>query len=116
MAYFCFLLLMQVGLLLSGLFVPTAVEARITKIVIERTESPTFEGQEFGSVGRYEKLTGRLFGEVDPAAPENAGIVNLNKAPKNAAGHVEYSTDFYILKPVALERGSHKLFYGVLNR
>src|ERR1043166_7025663 len=116
MAYFCFLLPMQFSLVLSGLFVPTAAEARITKIVIERTESPAFEGQEFGSVGRYEKLTGHLFGEFDPASPENAAIVNLNKAPKNAAGHVEYRTDVYILKPVELERGNHKLFYGVLNR
>src|SRR5258707_5927169 len=99
MLYFCLLLLTQFGLLLSGVFVATAAEARVTKIVIERTESPTFEGQEFGSVGRYEKLIGHLFGEVDPAAPENANIVNLNKAPKNAAGHVEYSTDLYILKP-----------------
>src|SRR5260221_5937375 len=108
MLYFCLLLLTQFGLLFSGIFVSTAAEASITKFVMERTESPTFEGQEFGSVGRYEKLTGHLFGEVDPAAPENASIVNLNKAPKNAAGHVEYSTDVYILKPVELERGNHK--------
>jgi hypothetical protein len=114
MLYFCLLLLMQFGLLFPAC--SSLPPERITKIVIEHTESPTFEGQEFGSVGRYEKLTGHLFGEVDPAAPENASIVNLNKAPKNAAGHIEYSTDFYILKPVELARGNHKLFYGVINR
>lgn len=94
----------------------TTAHARITKIIVERTESPTFEGQEFGSVGRYEKIVGRMFGEVDPRAPENIGIVNLDKAPKNAAGRVEYSTDFYMLKPIDVAQGNHKLFYGVINR
>ena len=41
-------------------------EADITRIVITRVESPTFEGVSFGAVGQYEKLVGRAFGEVDP--------------------------------------------------
>lgn len=94
----------------------TTANARITKVVVERTESPTFEGQEFGSVGRYEKIVGHMYGEVDPRASENAGIVNLDKAPKNATGRVEYSTDFYILKPMDVAQGNHKIFYGVINR
>jgi hypothetical protein len=109
------LLTLSAAFFTSALFA-NIVHARITKIIIERTEAPTFEGQEFGAVGRYEKITGRMFGEVDPRAPENAGIVNLDKAPKNAAGRVEYSTDFYLLKPIDLAQGNHKLFYGVLNR
>ncbi len=102
--------------LLAVLSSTTTVHARITKIVVERTESPTFEGQEFGSVGRYEKIVGRMYGEVDPRTPENAGIANLDKAPKNATGRVEYSTDFYMLKPMDVAQGNHKLFYGVINR
>src|SRR6266404_3743438 len=116
MLYSSLLLLIQSGVMLFSAFVPREAEARITKVVIERTESPAFDGQEFGSVGRYEKLVGRMFGEVDPHAAENVHIVNLDKAPKNAAGRVEYSTDFYLLKPVELARGNHKLFYGVINR
>jgi len=91
-------------------------EARVTKIVIEHTESPIFAGQEFGLVGSYEKVTGRLLGEIDPRLPENADIVNIDKAPKNAAGHIAYSTDFYILKPVTLKNGNRKMLYGVINR
>ncbi len=112
---FSFIFTLAVALLVST-FSPTTVNARITKIVVERTESPTFEGQEFGSVGRYEKIMGRMYGEVDPRAPENAGIVNLDKAPKNVTGRVEYSTDFYMLKPMDVAQGNHKLFYGVINR
>jgi hypothetical protein len=102
--------------LFASLLSITTAHARITKIVVERTESPTFEGQEFGSVGRYEKIVGRMFGEVDPRTPENVGIMNLDKAPKNAAGRVEYSTDFSMLKPIDVAQGNHKLFYGVINR
>jgi hypothetical protein len=84
--------------------------------VIEKIESPTFEGQAFGAAGPYEKLTGRVFGEVDPTAPENAGIMNLDKAPRTATGRVAYSADLYILKPIDLTKGNRKMFYGVLNR
>lgn len=102
---------------LSCLGVTTgAGEARITKVVVDRKESPTFDGQEFGAVGRYEKIVGRLLGEVDPRAPGNTDIVNLDKAPKNTTGRVEYSTDFTILKPVDPTAGNRRLFYGVINR
>lgn len=63
-------------------------EARITRIEIKRTE-PAFEGKTFGTVGAYEKLVGRAYGEVDPKDPRNAVIVDLDKAPKNARGMVE---------------------------
>lgn len=100
---------------ISVLLASTA-DARVTKIVIEKVESPTFEGQEFGPVGKYEKLIGRVFGEVDPDTPENVEIVNLDKAPKMANGRVSYSADLYILKPVDQTKRNNKIFYGVLNR
>jgi hypothetical protein len=102
--------------LMFGLLLTSPADARVTKIVIDKVESPTFEGQEFGPVGKYEKLIGRVFGEVDPNTPENIEIVNLDKAPKTANGHVLYSTDLYILKPIDLSRGNSKILYGVLNR
>ena len=103
---------------LSLLMILTAgtADARVTKIVIDKVESPAFDGQEFGPVGKYEKLIGRIFGEVDPNAPENVEIINLDKAPKTTSGHVTYSADLYILKPVELAKGNSKIFYGVLKR
>ena len=101
---------------LYSLLIPTSTDARVTRLVIEKIESPTFNGHEFGVVGSYEKLVGRVFGEVDPNTPENAGIINLDKAPRNTAGRVPYSADLYILKPVDLTKGNRKMFYGVLNR
>ena len=104
------------SLVLCSVLAPPRSHARVTRVVIEKVESPTFAGQSFGAAGPYEKLTGRVFGEVDPNAPENVGIVNLDKAPRTAAGRVAYSADLYILKPVDLTKGNRKLFYGVLNR
>jgi hypothetical protein len=91
-------------------------EAHITRLVIVRVESPTFEGTSFGTVGQYEKLVGRAFGEVDPNDPYNALIVDIGLAPRNARGLVEYSTDVYILRPVDRSKGNGRLFFEINNR
>src|SRR5512140_1107201 len=105
-------------------------EARITRIEITQTESPTFGGASFGAVGAYEKLIGRAFGavgpyekligrafgEVDPRDPQNAVIADLGLAPRNARGMVEYDTGIILLRPVDPTRGNHGLFYELTNR
>ena len=90
--------------------------ARITKIQITVKESPTFGGYSWPGVGQYEKIVGKAFGELDPNDPKNAVIVDLKLAPRNAAGKVEYSFDFYILKPIDLAKGNHKMLYEPPNR
>ena len=102
------------ALLLVSL-VASLAEARVVRLVVEQRRVFA-EGKEFGSVGPYERLDGTVYMEVDPDDPLNAVIVNLNKAPRNARGLVEFSTTFYILKPVEMSRGNGKIFYGVNNR
>jgi hypothetical protein len=102
--------------IVAGLAAPGLAEARITRIQITRVESPTFAGASFGTVGQYEKLVGRAYGEVDPSDPKNAIIADIALAPKNAAGMVEYSTDIYILRPVEQSQGNHRLLYDINNR
>ncbi|MSO56476.1 MAG: hypothetical protein EXQ55_06080 [Acidobacteria bacterium] len=58
----------------------------------------------------------RAFGEVDPTDPKNAPIVDISLAPRNASGRVEYSFDFYVLKPIDLNKGAHKVLYEPPNR
>src|SRR5258705_3333617 len=101
---------------LAAVVLAPAVQARITRIVFDRVESPTFGGASFGNVGQYEKLVGRAYGELDPRDPANRDIVYIDKAPRNAAGRVEYSFDVYILKPVDMSRGNRTVFYDVVNR
>jgi hypothetical protein len=92
------------------------VDARITKIQVTTKESPTFGGYSWPGVGQYEKIVGKAFGEVDPTDPKNSVIVDILLAPRNANGRVEYAFDFYILKPIDLTKGAHKVVYEPPNR
>jgi hypothetical protein len=100
----------------ATLAIAPPAQARITSIQITTQESPTFGGYSFAAVGPYEKIVGRATGELDPTDPRNAVIVDLQLAPRNSRGHVEYSFDFYILKPVDLSKGNHKVMYEPPNR
>src|SRR5215472_9475805 len=103
------------GWLLAFLMLIVPAQARVTRNDILRTE-PFAGGAPFGTVGAYAKVVGRFHGELDPAAPLNSGIVDLDKAPRNANGMVEYSSNFYILKPLDLSKGNGALLYDVNNR
>jgi hypothetical protein len=88
----------------------------ITKIIIEKVESPAFEGAAFGTAGQFEKLIGRAYGEVDPKDSLNAVIEDIGLAPRNSKGYVEYSMDIYILKPIDMGKSNGKIFFDILNR
>ena len=94
---------------------PRPAEARVVRFVVE--ERISFDnGNPWGKAGPYERLKGRAYMEVDPKHPLNAGIVNLDKAPRNARGKVEYSSPFLILKPMDMKHGNRKIWYGINNR
>ena len=61
-------------------------------------------------------MSGRVLFAIDPEAPENRNVVDLEHAPRNPSGLVEYATDFYMLKPAELSQGNHRLLYNVNNR
>ena len=106
------LLLSACGLLLGSL---SPAEARITNIAISST-APAYGGATFGSVGAYEFVTGTAFGEVDPSNELNKIIQDIQLAPRNARGMVEYSTKFQILKPVDESKGNHMMLFEIVNR
>ncbi len=108
----------RIGTFLLGgiaLAAASAAEARVTKIVID-SRAPAFNSRSFGTVGSYETLRGRAFGEVDPKDRHNAIIQDINLAPKNAKGNVEYITTFTLLMPADLSKASGVLFYEIANR
>jgi hypothetical protein len=108
--------LLAAGIGCAVIAVPRAASARIVRIEITQTESPAFGGASFGNVGPYEKLIGRAFGEVDPRDPQNRVITDIELAPRNARGMVEYSTGILILRPIDPTRGNQRLFYELTNR
>jgi Alpha/beta hydrolase domain len=95
---------------------PAIASARITRIEITQIESPAFGGATFGATGMYEKLVGRAFGEVDPHDIRNRDITDLELAPRNARGMVEYDTGIIILRPIDPAAGNRRLFYELTNR
>ncbi len=104
-----------VALLLALSLMGAAAEARVTAIQITARERVA-GGMEFGSRGAYEKLRGTVFFEVDPADPRNAAVFDIDKAPRNSRGRVEFAADFFILKPVDITKGNGALFFEANNR
>src|SRR6185295_8367196 len=84
------------------------VEARITRLVVEHTETAGKDG--------YEKLTGHAYGELDPKLPLNAIITDLGFAPCNERGMMEYVATVTIIKPADMTKASGVLLYFVPNR
>src|SRR5687767_5758252 len=84
-----------------------AAHANIVKLEIVRVEpaGPT-----------HERITGRAHGELDPADPKNAVITDIDLAPRNARGKVEYVTKFTLVRPTEMMRSSGVLIYTVVNR
>ena len=80
---------------MSLLLYPAMAQAGVTRLQIDRREV-VLNGQPFGVAGPYEKIAGTVYFVLDPALPQNRGIVDLNLAPKNAQGLVEFSADFYL--------------------
>jgi hypothetical protein len=68
------------------------------------------------SVGPYEVIMGRLHHAVAPDHVANSRIVDLQHAPRDQNGMVTFTSDFCLLKPVDLAKGSHRLIYDVNNR
>jgi hypothetical protein len=94
----------------------TSVHARITKVVVEDRKAPAYDGRAFGKAGQYETLSGHVFGELDPKDPLNAIITDIELAPRNASGMVEYSATFMLVKPVDMTKASGVMLYQVPNR
>src|SRR5260221_607907 len=90
-------------------------EARVIRFEVQSTQ-PFAGGMSFGAAGSFEELVGVATLAVDPRDPLNAGIVDLDAAPKDAQGLVEFSTPFLIIKPIDMAKGNGKIVYGLNNR
>lgn len=73
-------------------------------------------GRSFGAAGAYEKIQGRVFFEVDPRLEQNRIICDIDLAPRNRRGKVEFSSDFYLVRPTRPGKGNGTVLYEVCNR
>lgn len=102
----CWLLLVTISCAVIG--ASTAASAKIVRLEIG-SRAP------FGSFrpGEYLRLEGRIVGELSPAAE---AIPDLDKAPRNARGLVEYSGRIVIVMPADPAKGNGALLIDVPNR
>jgi hypothetical protein len=105
----------RTGFVFVLLAVSSTAEAGLLRLRIERREV-VLGGKAFGLAGPYEKLVGRADFALDPKLKQNDIVVDLERAPKNLQGKVEFIADFYLLKPVEPSKGNGRLFYEVGNR
>ena len=87
----------------------------ITELAIAKRSSFA-SGERFGDVGAYELLEGTAHFAVDPRNARNRGITDLDLAPRNGQGNVEFSADFAMLQPVITDRGNRRILFDVVNR
>jgi hypothetical protein len=96
-------------------FLASAAEAHVTRVeVISRVDVQ--DGRAFGLAGVYERIIGRAYFAVDPANIHNRQFVDLDKAPRNAQGEVEFSADLYLYKPKDMAKGNGAVLFEVSNR
>ncbi len=97
-----------------ALLVPLA-EAWVDRVeILSRTD--VLDGKPFGEAGAYEKIVARVHFKVSPRNAHNRIIVDLDKAPRNAAGDVEFSADLFILRPKDAARARGPLLLEIPNR
>lgn len=97
------------------LLLASAAGAEAVRFDVEVHED-VLGGRSWGLAGPYERLTGRIHFEVDPRNSANRIIRDIGYAPLNAEGRVEFSADFYLLKPKDIEAGNGTVILDVMNR
>jgi hypothetical protein len=85
------------------------------RLDIERRE-PFAGGSSFGDTGPSERLFGKVHFAIDPNEKGLPSIVDLDLAPRNAQGLVEFAAMLDIIKPVEPGRGNRRILYEFSNR
>ena len=100
----------------AALLLGTSIaSAQVTRLEITSRDDVA-KGQSFGSAGPYVNIRGRAHGELDPRDRRNRIIQDIDLAPRNARGHVEYVATFSLMMPADLAKSSGVLVYSVVNR
>jgi hypothetical protein len=85
-----------------------SLQAAVTKVdITSRTDFPTHN---------YETLTGKIHFAVDPKLPANKIITDIELAPRNAQGLVEFSADLYVMRPKDSVKSNGTVLLEISNR
>lgn len=101
--------------LIAALCLAGLAQAALVRIELSE-RSDVLGGKSFGPSGPYERLIGKAYFAVDPKNPANRIIADIDNAPRNDQGLVEFSSDLYILKPRDPAHGNGAALFEVSNR
>jgi hypothetical protein len=99
---------------LVALIASSAATAEVVRVeLLERSE--WVGGRNF-AVGKYERLVGTVFYEIDPNSAAAKDVADIQLAPRNAQGKVEYSGPFLILRPMDPFKANGTTLVEIANR
>src|SRR5580693_7878352 len=107
-----FRMLMPALLLAAG---TVSAHAELTRIEIKSTKD-VLGGKAWGNTGAYEELIGTAYFTIDPKAAANRNIPDIDKAPRDAKGLIEFSADIYIDRPKDAAERNGVAFFEASNR
>ena len=93
----------------------STASAEVVRVEVERRDDIA-DGGSYGLAGAYERVAGRIHYAVDPANAANGVITDIDYAPTDDAGRVEFSADFVLVKPKDVSAGNGAVFFEVANR
>ncbi len=102
------------ALLLSVVSCAPAYAELVALDILHR--EPFAGGRSFGKVGPYDQITAIARFAIDPQDAHNRDIIDLDLAPRNTDGKVEFAADVVILTPHDPAKGNGAIFYDVNNR
>lgn len=90
------------------LFTAVLAHAAVTRVeVSQRTDMPQVN---------YEQITAKVYFAVDPKLAANKIIVDLDRAPRNDKGLVEFSSDLVVMKPKDPAKSNGTALLEISNR
>jgi hypothetical protein len=105
----------RLPLLVLGLVLCRLAFAGVVRIEIDE-RSDVLMPATAGAAGAYERVVGKVHFAIDPTVAANRVISDIDLAPRNAAGLVEFSADLYLLQPKDPARGNGTVLFQVANR
>lgn len=106
---------MRLATLAAAALLAASAAAEVTRIEV-KSQGEVADGKRFGVAGAYERVAGTMYFAADPDIDVNRKVADIDYAPRNAAGAVEFSADFFLIRPKDAEQGNGTLLFDVANR
>ncbi len=75
----------------------STASAEVVRIEVD-SRADVAGGMSYGLAGPYERIVGTIYFAVDPDNEANRVITDIDLAPRNAEGKVEFHSNFFMLK------------------